>query len=229
MTSIEDSAAGAAAGAGAPEGRSPEAAEARAQEGAAPSEGGAAPATVTLYTAQAQVVMDTLERDGVYRVKNAYVDQKYGDEVAWIWRQAYSFFSQNAGRYVPKPEGAESGIWTFYDEKWTGAQPGYWMLKLEVPADHVVSFDLRAWNRIQNLDYLPKDEADGRRFQQNLERQGIKQAMQAFSTPFYPLVKREIEASWQRLFTSAEGCPETYLEAGLWEIRREWVADAKLC
>lgn len=184
--------------------------------------------SVTLYTAQAQVVMDTLEREGVYRVKMSYVDNKYEGE-AWIWRQGYSFFAQNAGRYVPRPEGAESGIWVYYDEKWTGAQPGYWMLKLEVPEDHVVSFDLRAWNKIANLDYLPKDDADARRFQQNLERQGIKQPMQAFSTPFYPLVKREIEASWQRLFTSAEGCPETYLEAGLWEIRREWVADAKLC
>ena len=49
--------------------------------------------TITMYAAQAQVVMDALERDGVSRVKLEYIDKKYGTE-AWIWRTAYSFFNQ---------------------------------------------------------------------------------------------------------------------------------------
>lgn len=181
---------------------------------------------LTLYTAQAQVVVDTIERDGVYHVKTAYVDQKYGDQ-AWIFKQAYSFFARYAGQYVPKPEGAESGIWVYYDEKWVGAQRGSWVLKLEVPASQVVSFDLRVWNKMLNLQYVPADEADGQRFEHKLETMGVGQSMQAFSTPFYPLIKREIEASWQRLFTSAAGCTPEYLQAGLWEIRHEWVVDAR--
>ena len=41
-----------------------------------------------LYTAQAPVVTEALERDGVSRVKKAYVDQKYG-ETAWVFQTAY--------------------------------------------------------------------------------------------------------------------------------------------
>ena len=183
---------------------------------------------LTLYTAQAQVVMDVLERDGVSRVKMAYVDKKYESE-AWVFKEAYSFFVQNAPRYVPKPEQAETAIWAYADEKWVGAQPGSWVLKLEVPRDQAVLFDLRAWNKILNLNYLGADEADNRRFEARLSSMGIQHSTQAFSTPFYPQVKQEIRKSWQRLFDTANSCPRTYLQAGLWELCRDWIAEARQC
>ncbi len=184
--------------------------------------------TIVLYTAQMPVVVDTIERDGVYRVKTAYVNQKYGDQ-AWIFKEAYSFFAQHAPRYVPKPEGAESGIWVYADEKQLYASAGSWALKLQVPQDQAVLFDLRVWNKMLNLDYVAAGDADERRFKKKLEDMGLGNVTQAFSTPFYPLVKQEIRKSWMRLFDSAQNCPQEYLEAGLWEIRREWVVDARQC
>ena len=181
---------------------------------------------LTLYTAQAQVVVDALERDGISHVKMAYVNKKYESE-AWVFKEAYSFFVQNAPRHVPKPEQAETAIWAYMDEKWAGAQPGGWVLKLRVPREKAVLFDLRAWNKILNLSYLGVDEADSKRFEARLSSMGIQHPTQAFSTPFYPQVKQEIRKSWQRLFDSAWSCPQTYLQAGLWELRREWVVEAR--
>lgn len=184
--------------------------------------------TITLYTAQAPIVMDTINKEGVYRVKTAYVDQKYGDE-AWIFKQAYSFYAQNAMKYVPAPEGAESGIWVYADEIWVGAQLGNWVLKMEVPKNQVVLFDLRVWNKILNLQYVPENDEDEARYDKRLQDMGIMHPSIAFSSHFYPVVKQEIRESWKRLFGSAKGCPRNYLEAGLWEIRREWVVEARRC
>lgn len=181
---------------------------------------------ITLYTAQAQIVKDTLDAEGVYRVKTAFVDQKYGDQ-AWVFKEAYSFFAQNAPRYVLPPEGAQSGIWTFANEMWVGAQPGSWVFKLQVPRNQAVLFDLRVWNKILNLQYVGADAEDSRRFEDKLSSMGITHSMQAFSTPFYPQVKSEIKKSWQRLFTSAETCPTEYVQAGLWEIRQEWIVESR--
>lgn len=177
---------------------------------------------LTLYTAQAQIVLDAINRDGTTRVKREYIQQKYGDQ-AWVFQQAYSFYAQHARTYVPAPEGAESGIWCFVDSRWAAAGPAGVMLELSVPRDQVVLFDSRIWNRMLNLEYIPENQADEDAFEQQLAAMGIRQASEAFSTAFYPTVKQQILSSWKRLFGSAEGIPDTYVQAGLWEIRREWV------
>ena len=46
-----------------------------------------------MYTAQADIVLDTLARDGVYYVKKSYVQQKYR-ETAWIFREAYDYLQK---------------------------------------------------------------------------------------------------------------------------------------
>ncbi len=180
--------------------------------------------TITLYTQQAQVVLDAIERDGYSRVKWEYIQSKYGDD-SWAFRQAYAFFAQNAPTYVAPPEGAESGIWCYCDQRWAVAAAGGHLLKLEVPREKAVLFDSRIWNKMLNLQYVGKDEADEEAFESKLASMGIKNAAEAFSTSFYPMAKREIQQSWQRLFGSADQCPETYVMAGLWELRREWLVD----
>ena len=103
---------------------------------------GCPPDRIILYTAQAQVVLDALERDGVSRVRREFIQKKYGDE-AWVFQQAYSFFAQHAQAIVPAPEGAESGIWCYCDSRWAAAGAGGVLLQLEVPREQAVLFDLR--------------------------------------------------------------------------------------
>lgn len=181
---------------------------------------------IRLFTAQAQVVLDAIERDGRSRVKREFVQRKYGSE-AWVFQQAYSFFAQNAPRYVERPDGAESGIWCFRDWHWAVAGTGCKLIELAVPRENAVLFDLRIWNRMLNLEYIGADEADQASFEQRIAGMGMKSAAEAFSTSFYPVVKREILQSWQRLFASAENCPDSYVQAGLWELRKEWIVSVQ--
>ncbi len=178
--------------------------------------------TIRLWTAQAQVVIDALDSTGVYRVRRSFVDEKYGD-VAWAFQKAYGFYVREASKIVERPDGAESAVWCYRHARWAPMDAGATILQLEVPREQVVLFDLRAWNRILNLQYIPRDKDDERAWKDELRRQGIRNVADVFSTSFYPLLRRKIEGSWPRLFFSAKGIDDTYVQAGLWELRREWV------
>lgn len=182
--------------------------------------------SLTLFTAQTQTVLDVIKRDGYSRVKRAFIQKKYGDE-AWVFQQAYSFFAQYAPQFVVPPEGAESGIWCFRDWHWAVSGAGCLLLELRVPDSQAILFDSRIWNRMLNLQFVGKSEAEEAAFEQRITNMGLKSAADAFSTPFYPTVKREILQSWQCLFGSAEGCPDTYVQAGLWELREEWIVSVR--
>jgi len=182
--------------------------------------------TIRLYTAQTQIVLDVIERDGVSRVKREYIQKKYGDQT-WVFGQAYAFFAEHAPKYVSRPDGAESGIWCFCDWHLAIAGAGCVLIELEVPRDQVVLFDSRIWNRMLNLNYVGSSEKDEQAFEQRIANMGLKSSAEAFSTAFYPTVKREILQSWQRLFESAADCPEEYLQAGLWELRKEWIVSVR--
>ncbi len=62
--------------------------------------------TITLYTGQRQVVLDTLKNEGIYHVKKNYVKEKYR-EVSSIFLEAYSWLVKEMEKRVHKPEGAE--------------------------------------------------------------------------------------------------------------------------
>jgi hypothetical protein len=177
-----------------------------------------------LYTAQAPVVTEALERDGVSRVRKAYVDQKYG-ETAWVFQTAYAFFRREMALRIPPPPGAESPVWLYADSRWCFMGPESRLLCFRVPKEQALVFDRRLWNRILNLEYLGRDEADEARFQKELAGIGLNGTQPVFSTAFYPLQKRKIQDSWKRLFAPAE-IPEVYRQAAVWELRREWLAEA---
>ena len=181
---------------------------------------------VILYTAQQPVVLETMERDGVSRVKLAYIDKKYGDS-SWVFQEAYSFFRQHASALLPKPEGAESPVWLFCDSRWCFMGPDSLLMSFRIPRDRVLFFDQRVWNRILNLEYLGKDEKDEERFARELKGIGLSSTHKLFSTSFYPMQKRKVRDSWNMLFTSAGDCPEIYLQAAVWELRKEWLVDVK--
>lgn len=182
-------------------------------------------ATVTLWTAQRQVVLDTLIRDGVYMVKRTYIDEKY-QETAWIFREAYSFFRETASSILPPPEEAQSGIWLYQDLRWAGATADSLVLRLEVPVEQAIFFDLRLWNRILNLQFLGKDLQEEQAFARELERLGLKSTMPLFQTPYYPLQRRAVRQSWKRLFEQPLP-PETYRQAAVWVLEKEWLREVK--
>ena len=110
-----------------------------------------------MYTAQADIVLDTLARDGVYYVKKSYVQQKYR-ETAWIFREAYDYFIRNASEMVAMPPEAESPIWLYEDPLWALPEAGTHRLQLSVPREELLLFDRRKWNQILNLSYIGTEE-----------------------------------------------------------------------
>ncbi len=179
---------------------------------------------MTMWTAQTDAVMDVLRRDGVVRVQNRFIDQKYGD-TAWIFRTAYRFLSTEMAAVVQQPEGAQSPFWLFGDPKWTNSGVGSTILKLEVPQDQLVLFDRRDWSQILNLDFLGTQEQK-QKFEEKLRRSGLQDTMPVFQTAFYPLLKREILHSWKTLLQKP--LPQTeYLQGACWELRSQWVREER--
>ena len=177
--------------------------------------------TIALWTMQSYYALQALKGTGIYQVKRRYVDQKYG-EAGRSFQIAYQFFIQEAAGRLPPPPGAESPVWLYRDRRWADSGPGGTLLEVDAPAELAILFDLRSWNRILNLTYLPADPADEAEFSAQLVRQGISRPSDVFLTPYYPQLKSKVCQSWKRLFTSDPPPPE-YTQAALWELRREWV------
>ena len=184
---------------------------------------------LTLYAAQAQPVLDALKRDGVCHSRAEYVQKKYG-ESAPVFLTAYNWFVQQMPRFVPKPEGAEFPYWAFR-ELYSLDQAGTaGVLKLQVPKDQVVLFAVEDWTKITQLRYIGNDAAEERAFARELAARGLNWN-QVMLTEFYPDLKQQITDSWQRLFRyheallRGEDCGGIRVQAGLWELRREWVQE----
>jgi hypothetical protein len=175
-----------------------------------------------MWAVQSPVVRDALERDGSSMVRLSYIDKKYGD-TAWSFKTAYAWFSREFERAVERPEGAESPVWLYRDPRWAGTGQDSVTLHLMIPAQELVMFDLRLWTRILSLEYLGQDEKDEEAFAAELARQGISSSAKALRSSFYPLVKQRVIASWGRLLTSADDCPETYLQGGVWCLKKDWL------
>ena len=185
--------------------------------------------SLTLYAAQAQPVLDALERDGVCYSKAEYVQRKYG-ESAPVFLTAYHWFVQQLPRFVPKPEGAEFPYWAFRELYSLDQMGTAGVLKLQIPADQAVLFDMNDWTKITQLRYIGADAADERAFAKELSARGISWN-QVMLTSFYPDLKQQIYDSWQRLFRyheallRGEDCGVQRVQAGLWQLRKDWVQE----
>ncbi len=183
--------------------------------------------TVTLYALQADPVIEELQAKGVCFSKREYVKKKY-QESAPIFLAAYDFYVSEAVKYVPKPEGAEYPYWAFQDIYSLDTSGGGNILKLEVPRDQVVFFDMYEFKQILCLKYMGKQEEE-RKFQEYIRNCGIRREVDIFLTPFYPNIKREITESWKQLFrhhneiSSGELHGVVSVQAGLWQIKKEWI------
>ena len=185
-----------------------------------------------LYTVQTDQVLETLAQTGQCYVKRDYVTQKYG-ESASVFLHAYSWYAAYASRIVPRPPEAETAVWTFCQPDYLECHPGSHLLSLEVPLSCCVFFRMGDWNKILNLRYLGKDRKEEVAFAEKLARQGVSYEGDVVTTPFYPVLKRELLESWQNLFSydaavkTGEIVPYPDMQAGLWCLKQEWVESDK--
>ena len=100
--------------------------------------------------------------------------------------------------------------------------PGAVILELTLDPACITSVNIEKWGSILNYSYIPKDEADARRHQDMMEQYGVSDA-KAYMSRFYPHLKREIIASWDRLFDDSVILGNDSKYGNIWEIRKEWV------
>lgn len=173
-----------------------------------------------LWTCQTREVSALLAREGCCRVRWEFIDRKYA-ESSWSFRLAYAFFSRYMASVLPPGEGEKSPYWLHADPGAASHSPEGVLLELAVPREECICFDGASWSRVLNLEYLGKDPADDAAFQHKMEAAGLQHPSQAFSSPFYPQFRREIESSWERLFLREPA--EQRMQAAAWHLKEDWV------
>ena len=183
---------------------------------------------MTLYTVQTDQVLQTLRQDGFYYVKRAYVSQKY-EESASAFLNAYRWYAKQASQIVARPPEAESAVWAFCRAEYLECHPGSHLLTLNVPLAECVFFRMQDWNQILNLRYLGRNEEEKQAFEKKLERQGVPYEGDVYTTPFYPLLQRELLESWRNLFRYDAQVKKTGnplfadMQVGLWLLDQNWL------
>jgi hypothetical protein len=178
--------------------------------------------TIRLWTKQHKGVWRSLSQKGRYTVEKRHIIQA-NEDMAGIFLAVYDWYTGKAERLVPRPGDARYPVWCSLSAE-AALLPDDISdsLELEAPKELVIPVNLNKWSTILNYFYIPADEADGEAHSALLRRYNTNDAV-AFMTPFYPQIKREIVASWDRLFEGGDDGQNAYVYGTLWELRREWI------
>lgn len=168
-----------------------------------------------IYTAQSDRVIKTLDEDNYYVVKKEYIVKKYGEEIANIFLIAYNWLVKKLKKKTPKPEDAEYPIWIFKDEKYAKAYGANNLLTIDYPKNQVLFFDNKGWEQVLNLKYIPKNKKDEQNYNEKLKRYGIKNPLEILINPHYPMLKKEVLDSWERIFELND---DSIIRGAVWYI-----------
>lgn len=176
---------------------------------------------ITVWTKQHRSVWEAIQRTGRYAAKRAYIDLDLG-ECAPLVLEVYDWLAAHLPQQG-RPRDAEYPVWLSYTcEAAMLPSPGTVLLELRLPRELVYPVNIEKWGTILNYSYIPQDEADARRHRRLLEDYGVSDA-KAYSSQFYPQIKREITTSWDRLFDSAIILGSEAAYGLTWEVRQEWI------
>lgn len=183
---------------------------------------------VTLWTRQVSEILDEIKECGVYKVKEEYIRKK-NDTISDYYLKLYKWFTDEAKKYVDVK--GEYPIWlSVADEFRLRPVEDTVTLKLRVPSKEVLLCNYDAWGYTVNYFYVPLDEADKARHKEELTKNGLVSDDELFLTSkgnFYPLLKREVVKSWERIFTLKPTDLKACLVAVTWEIKKEWIEEVE--
>ncbi|MBP8654653.1 MAG: DUF3841 domain-containing protein [Proteocatella sp.] len=180
-----------------------------------------------LWTRQHKNVVNQLNEHGVYRVRKEYILDKM-DTISDYYLNLYDWYSRNASKIVPRPEGVIYPIWlSVSHEMMLQPTEGTVILEIEADRSEVIITDMDKWGYIVNYFYLPLDSEDEEKHNEELRRFGISNELSLINGDngnFYPLLKNKVIKSWERLFEPFDN-QSALLQATMWEIRKEQVVN----
>ena len=103
-------------------------------------------------------------------------------------------------------------------------EAGRVILELEIDRAILAPIHVRKWSMILNYSYIPSSPEDRERHLKLLSDYRTNDAT-AYMSQFYPGIKREIEASWDRLFDERIQLGGNHQYGILWDLKKEWIVD----
>lgn len=175
---------------------------------------------ITVYTKQDKRILSALERTGRHTAKGEFVMQ---NEDSSLMRPAYDWLVSHHPDRANRPADADYPIWVSFAADATMLPgEGYVILELSIDPALITKVNIAKWGAINNCSYLPLDERDGRAHRRKMDEMGISD-VKACTTQFYPELKKEIEASWLRLFDEDVKLGNDLAYGLIWEVKREWI------
>lgn len=175
---------------------------------------------ITVWTKQHKSVADALEATGRYVAKKEYIGKDLGEHAPLVL-EVYDWLVKHTP--TPKPADAEYPIWVSPVQEATMLpSEGTVILELSIDPAILTKVNINKWGTMLNYSYIPADGQDARRHREMLEEYGVSDA-KAFMSQFYPQIKREILASWSRLFDETISLGSDTYYGNIWEIKKEWI------
>ena len=137
--------------------------------------------------------------------------------------ETYDWLVRSCPDAANRPADVEYPVWVSPSFETTMmADKNNVILELSIDPSLITRINIFKWGAMLNYSYIPVNEADGKAHDEMLKLYGVSDT-KAYMSQFYPDIKREIIASWSRLFDESVslGNPECY--GTIWEIRKEWV------
>lgn len=182
---------------------------------------------VRLWTRQDKRSLESIEKDGVYRVREDYIGEQFKD-IAYHYIESYKWFVRTASKRVPNPEGVEFPIWcAISKESMYVPTDDTIVYELEVDESEIIYFDGRKWDFVLNHHYIPSNKDDEEKYIKEMEKLGLIDSYSFFEgkyANFYPLEKRKIINSWIRIF-DIEDWNVFGVQANIWEIRKDMIRE----
>lgn len=175
-------------------------------------------------TSQHKSVLETLVNTGRYVLDPEFVCNELRDDDTnrSLVLEPYNWLASAMPTRDVKPADAEYPVWLSLNtaSNYPAADDGV-IIELEIPDEFVAMISVEKWSRILDYRYIPADAADERRHLEMMAAYGVSDT-QACMSNFYPDLKRDIMASWSRVFDVAD-TPDEMCYGLVWELRKEWI------
>lgn len=177
---------------------------------------------VVVWTKQNEAVLQELAQTGRLIARKEYI-QRDLEEHASLVLEVYDWLAQNSPITAIKPADVTYPIWVSTKRGTTMLpNPGTVIIELAVDRTAMASVNINKWGTILNYSYIAADPTDEKRHRELLKAYGVSDT-QAYMSQFYPQIKREIIASWSRLFDPSVDLGNQNSYGIIWEVKQQWI------